>query len=158
MLLDLEFRLRSRTLKGSPEEIVMSYLNSKKTLYPAKDMVMIAILSYWLPLAYQVVDEVVKEDLESYIRDSIYRLKLHQQYLRRMLGEEMTTEEENLDLAQMLQSPLTSLNNLTVMQSSNAHLNAMPENQTASSINKVDSNSFNTEILKEEWFDPFKNR
>ncbi|MEH2072109.1 MAG: hypothetical protein V7K47_28825, partial [Nostoc sp.] len=85
MFSDVEFRLRSRVKADSKEAVVIKYLNSKNTLYPAKDMAMIAISSYWLPLAYQAVDQSV--NLEQHIRACLYRLQLHSSYLMGLLGE-----------------------------------------------------------------------
>ena len=85
MLSDVEFRLRSRVKADSSEAVVIKYLNSRNTLYPAKDMAMIAISSYWLPLAYQAVDQSV--NLEPHIRACLYRLQLHSSYLMGLLGE-----------------------------------------------------------------------
>lgn len=85
MLSDVEFRFRSRVKADSSEAVLIKYLNSRDTLYPAKDMAMIAISSYWLPLAYQAVDQSV--DLEPHIRACLYRLQLHSSYLMGLLGE-----------------------------------------------------------------------
>lgn len=85
MFSDVEFRLRSRVKADSSEAVVIKYLNSRNTLYPAKDMAMIAISSYWLPLAYQAVNQSV--DLEQHIRGCLYRLQLHSSYLMGLLGE-----------------------------------------------------------------------
>ena len=85
MFSDVEFRLRSRVKTDSKEAVVIKYLNSKNTLYPARDMAMIAISSYWLPLAYQAMDQSV--DLEPHIRACLYRLQLHSSYLMGLLGE-----------------------------------------------------------------------
>ncbi|ODH00702.1 hypothetical protein A4S05_32145 [Nostoc sp. KVJ20] len=85
MFSDVEFRLRSRVKADSSEAVVIKYLNSRNTLYPAKDMAMIAISSYWLPLAYQAVNQSV--DLEPHIRACLYRLQLHSSYLMGLLGE-----------------------------------------------------------------------
>lgn len=85
MLSDVEFRLRSRVKTDSSEAVVIKYLNSRDTLYPARDMAMIAISSYWLPLAYQAVDQSV--NLEPHIRACLYRLQLHSSYLMGLLGE-----------------------------------------------------------------------
>lgn len=85
MFSDVEFRLRSRVKADSKEAVVIKYLNSRDTLYPAKDMAMIAISSYWLPLAYQAVNQSV--DLEPHIRACLYRLQLHSSYLMELLGE-----------------------------------------------------------------------
>lgn len=93
MLSDIEFRLRVRVERDSPEAVILNYLNSKQTLYPPKDMAMIALLSYWLPLAYRDQGLAAKENLVWVIRDSIYRLKLHLQYLQEMLGEGKLEQE-----------------------------------------------------------------
>ncbi|WDD36789.1 hypothetical protein PQG02_33605 (plasmid) [Nostoc sp. UHCC 0926] len=85
MFSDVEFRLRSRVKTDSSEAMVIKYLNSRDTLYPARDMAMIAISSYWLPLAYQAMDQSV--DLEQHIRGCLYRLQLHSSYLMGLLGE-----------------------------------------------------------------------
>ncbi|ACC84920.1 hypothetical protein [Nostoc punctiforme] len=85
MFSDVEFRLRSRVKADSSEAVVIKYLNSRNTLYPAKDMAMIAISSYWLPLAYQAADQSV--NLEPHIRACLYRLQLHSSYLMGLLGE-----------------------------------------------------------------------
>lgn len=85
MLSDVEFRFRSRVKADSSEAVLIKYLNSRNTLYPARDMAMIAISSYWLPLAYQAVDQSV--DLEPHIRACLYRLQLHSSYLMGLLGE-----------------------------------------------------------------------
>ncbi|MEH1850922.1 hypothetical protein [Nostoc sp.] len=85
MLSDVEFRLRSRVKADSSEAVLIKYLNSRDTLYPARDMAMIAISSYWLPLAYQAVDQSV--NLEPHIRGCLYRLQLHSSYLMGLLGE-----------------------------------------------------------------------
>lgn len=85
MLSDVEFRFRSRVKADSSEAVLIKYLNSRDTLYPAKDMAMIAISSYWLPLAYQAVNQSV--DLEPHIRACLYRLQLHSSYLMGLLGE-----------------------------------------------------------------------
>ncbi|MHC5917641.1 MAG: hypothetical protein ACYTXE_43210 [Nostoc sp.] len=85
MFSDVEFRLRSRVKTDSPEAMLFKYLNSRNTLYPAKDMVMIAISSYWLPLAYQAQEQPV--DIEPHIRACLYRLQLHSSYLMGLLGE-----------------------------------------------------------------------
>lgn len=91
---DIEFRLRVRVDSNSPEAILLNYLNSKQTLYPAKDMAMIALMSFWLPLAYRDDNLQAQENIGRVIRDSIYRLKLHLPYLEQMLGEEVEQEKQ----------------------------------------------------------------
>lgn len=93
MLKDTEFRVRARVESNSPEAIVLNYLNSRQTLYPSKDMALIALMSYWLPLAYRDDEMRSQESLNRVIRNSIYRLKLHLQYLQQMLGDEGLIEE-----------------------------------------------------------------
>ncbi len=93
MLEDTEFRVRARVEPNSPEAIVLNYLNSRQTLYPSKDMALIALMSYWLPLAYRDDEMRSQESLNRVIRNSIYRLKLHLQYLQQMLGDEGLIEE-----------------------------------------------------------------
>ncbi len=93
MLEDTEFRVRARVESNSPEAIVLNYLNSRQTLYPSKDMALIALMSYWLPLAYRDDEMRSQESLNRVIRNSIYRLKLHLQYLHQMLGDEGLIEE-----------------------------------------------------------------
>lgn len=93
MLEDIEFRLRVRVDANSPEASILNYLNSKQTLYPPRDMAMIALMSYWLPLAYEA-DSLQTKKTERAIRASIYRLKLHLQDLQQMLGEEVEEIEE----------------------------------------------------------------
>lgn len=94
MLEDFEFRLRTRTDSQSSEAMIMSYLNSKNTLYPAKDMAMIALTSFWLPLAYQAVgSQPTNIDLEAHIRSCLYRLRLHEQYLLELLGKSINPPE-----------------------------------------------------------------
>ncbi len=111
MFSDVEFRLRSRVKADSSEAMVIKYLNSRNTLYPAKDMAMIAISSYWLPLAYQAVDQSV--DLEPHIRACLYRLQLHSSYLMGLLGEIPSQGTPMIAVAsnqsqplQLIQSPL----------------------------------------------------
>lgn len=94
MLEDIEFRLRVKVDSDSPEAVILNYLNSKQTLYPARDMAMIALMSYWLPIAYEANGLQAREKMKRAIRASIYRLKLHLQDLQQMLGEEVEPGKE----------------------------------------------------------------
>lgn len=142
---DFEFRLRMRVEGNSPEATVLNYLNSKQTPYPPKDMAMIALMSYWLPLA--CLDEQMQSP-SSYkrtIQNSIYRLKLHLQYLQQMLGEEAVLE----DIAS-LEPRVDALQSETgledaVVQRNNDHNSdgSSPASQSASTESKV-------------WFNPLK--
>ena len=89
---DCEIRVRLRADQSSPELALAKYLSSKDTLYPPKDMVMIALMAYWLPLAHKYKTGIADEEC---IRSCIYRLKLHQQYLEGMLGSEVVSEDLN---------------------------------------------------------------
>ena len=89
MLEDIEFRLRLRVESDSPEAIILKYLNSRQTLYPSRDMAMIALMSYWLPIACRDEGMQPKESFSRVIQNSTYRLKLHLQYLQQMLGDEV---------------------------------------------------------------------
>ncbi len=104
MLSDVEFRFRSRVKADSSEAVLIKYLNSRDTLYPAKDMAMIAISSYWLPLAYQAVDQSV--DLEPHIRACLYRLQLHSSYLMGLLGEIPSNNTPMIAVASNQSQPL----------------------------------------------------
>ncbi len=81
-----------RACDDSPEAVLVNYLNSKDTLYPLKDMAMIAIRSYWLPLAYRDNNSIALEEKDNVVRDSIYRLKLQVQTFLEML--EVTEDED----------------------------------------------------------------
>ncbi|MBV9387052.1 MAG: hypothetical protein JOZ78_11560 [Chroococcidiopsidaceae cyanobacterium CP_BM_ER_R8_30] len=91
--------LQLRVRDDSPEAMLVNYLNSKDTLYPLKDMAMIALRSYWLPLAYRDNSLIALEEKDKVVRDSIYRLKLQMQTFLEM--SEKAKEDEfyqSLDL------------------------------------------------------------
>lgn len=91
MVEDREIRIRLRVDLGSQELKLADYLNSKDTLYPPKDMVMIALTAYWLPLAEKYKSGIMDEDL---IKSSIYRLRLHQEYLEGLIKNKNVKESE----------------------------------------------------------------
>ena len=142
---DFEFRLRMRVEGNSPEATVLNYLNSKQTPYPPKDMAMIALMSYWLPLA--CLDEQMQSpsSFNRTIRNSIYRLKLHLQYLQQMLGEEVVLEEIVSLAPKVTSSQLeTPLENAVAQRNSDHNSNgSSPASQSASTESK-------------EWFNPLK--
>lgn len=141
---DMEFRLRMRVEPNSPQALVLNYLNSKQTPYPSKDMAMIALTSYWLPLACQN-EGMQSSDFNRTIRNSIYRLKLHVQYLQQMLGEEVGLEEMVLLEPKVAALPLeTPLEEATTQRNSAPSLNG----------NSPESQSDATE--GEGWFNPLK--
>lgn len=145
MLEDIEFRLRVRVESNSPEAIILNYLNSKYTLYPAKDMAMIALLSYWLPLAHRDTCSVSPEHLGRVLQDSIYRLKLHLQYLQQMQGEEIQEIEVIPDIVKLSESPLE------------VTPEPLPENDSGS---RAETNAVKPETEDEAeqqtWFNPMK--
>jgi hypothetical protein len=145
MLEDIEFRLRVRVDSNSPEAIVLNYLNSKQTLYPAKDMAMIALMSFWLPLAYRDDDSQEKGNIGRVIRNSIYRLKLHLPYLQQMLGEEVEQEKEVplFEVGQQKSQLEIQTHTVTADDSS-----SKPE--TSQTISEIDS------AEPREWFNPLK--
>lgn len=146
MLEDIElFRVRVRVGSDSPEAIVMNYLNSKQTLYPARDMVMLALITYWLPIAYRDSNLGAKENLERLIRDSIYRLQLHLQYLHQMLGEE-TLEEAALSVD--IESPESQLVIKPQLLKAQEDTSSKPEANIAELEITVPQ--------KKEWFNPMK--
>ena len=142
---DFEFRLRMRVEANSPEATVFNYLNSKQTPYPSKDMAMIALMSYWLPLA--CLDEQMQspESFKRTIRNSIYRLKLHLQYLQQMMGEEAVLE----DIASE-EPRINALRSETVLENAVAQRN----NDRNSDGSSPASQSTSTE--SKEWFNPLK--
>ncbi|QLE59909.1 hypothetical protein [Nostoc sp. TCL26-01] len=156
ILEDLEFRLRTRTFPDTSEAILLNYLNSKATLYPSKDMAMIALMSYWLPLAYRAAGYGAKENLEQSIKDCIYRLKLHQQYLQEMLTGGLGSMANDL-----IESPPT-----------NSHLGQLSTTQPEQSLvtNNVQDNPADVTTLQpndlpvdtpreeQEWFNPLEPR
>ena len=151
MLSDLEFRLRARVESDSPEAIILNYLNSRTTLYPPKDMAMIALISYWLPLAHRDAKSLSDQNLEQVIRDSIYRIKLHLQYLQEMLVEKTPYQEVGLIEAKQLENKLNGSNgSQPQVTRAEASPNALPkENSARSEV---------TQPQQQEWFNPLTSR
>ncbi len=142
---DFEFRLRLRVKSDSPEAIIINYLNSKQTPYPSKDMAMIALMTYWLPLACQSEERQSPSSFNRTIQNSIYRLKLHLQYLQQMLGEEAVLEE-----TASLEPKVTSSQLETPLENAVAQRN----NDHDSDGSSPGSQSASTE--SEGWFNPLK--
>lgn len=143
---DFEFRLRMRVEASSPEAMVLNYLNSKQTPYPSKDMAMIALMTYWLPLACLDEERQSPESFKRTIRNSIYRLKLHLQYLQQMLGEEAVLEE----IASL--EPKIADASRSETPSENAVVQSVSDQN--SNGNSSASKSASTESA--EWFNPLK--
>ncbi|MBD2531897.1 hypothetical protein H6G97_20835 [Nostoc flagelliforme FACHB-838] len=156
MLENFEFRLRTRVQQESPEAILLSYLNSKDTIYPPKDMVMIALMSYWLPLAYQAAGKGTKDNLDYNIRSCIYRLKLHQQYLQEMLGEEPADLEVGLIESQ---SPTSPVNKPSEIQPQQQALFIQADDNLLDVPSPVENDlSVKQQPEPQEWFNPLKPR
>lgn len=108
-----EIRFSVQAEPGSPEFELLSYLkNPDRTLYPLKDMAMVALTSVWLPLVYRDNQQVSPRQLHQIICDCTQRLMMQLQYFREMDGlaalERERIEKYNpvgqLD-KQILQSP-----------------------------------------------------
>ena len=81
-----EIRVRLKGEESSKELVLAKYLNSSNTPYKTKEMIMMALLAYWLPFAYKDKFGIVDKEC---VLSCIYRLKLHQDYLLEMLGSEV---------------------------------------------------------------------
>ncbi|MBD2241215.1 hypothetical protein H6G35_32290 [Aulosira sp. FACHB-113] len=156
MLEDLEFRLRTRTLRDSSEAILLNYLNSKATLYPSKDMAMIALMSYWLPLAYRAAGQVAKENLEQSIKDCIYRLKLHQQYLQEMLAGGNGSVADDLIDSLPANSHLGQLS--TTQSEQSVVSNQLHDNHADITTLQQNEEPVDSPSEEQEWFNPLKPR
>ena len=102
MVKKFRVRFQVQATVGSPEAILLNYLNSKSTPYLLKDMVMIALRSYWLPLAYRDNSAVTKSEKDKAIADCIYRVKLQQQQLQEMLRNFLFCHSGNAQLESQL--------------------------------------------------------
>lgn len=132
MLQEFELRLRTKLQPDSLEAILLKYLNSRNTIYSLKDMVITPLLSYWLPLAYQPNDT---DNQKKLIRNCIYRLKLHQQFLQEMLGEDVNKLDNTNELKEQITDDLK-----------NQELSLVTQNHDL----------LESPTQKEEWFNPFK--
>ena len=144
MLEDIEFRLRLRVESDSPEAIILKYLNSRQTLYPSKDMAMIALISYWLPIACRDEGMQPKESFSRVIQNSTYRLKLHLQYLQQMLGDEV------------LEDVVSSKVKMPSSQSGTPLKNTVAESISDSEPNGDSPNSQGALTKPQPWFNPLK--
>lgn len=81
----IEIRFEVQVLEGSREEKLLNYLKSKQTPFPLKDMVMIALQGFLMPLAYRDDDDVTDQEKGWVVRDSIQRLQQQVQYFQEML-------------------------------------------------------------------------
>ena len=144
MLEDIEFRLRLRVESDSPEAIILKYLNSRQTLYPSRDMAMIALISYWLPIACRDEGMQPKESFSRVIQNSTYRLKLHLQYLQQMLGDEV------------LEDVVSSKIKMPSSQSGTPLENTVAERISDSETDGDSPNSQGALTKPQPWFNPLK--
>ena len=144
MLEDIEFRLRLRVESDSPEAIILKYLNSRQTLYPSRDMAMIALISYWLPIACRDEGMQPKESFSRVIQNSTYRLKLHLQYLQQMLGDEV------------LEDVVSSKVKMPSSQSGTPLENTVAERISDFEPDGDSPNSQGTLTKPQPWFNPLK--
>lgn len=90
---------------GSLEFELLSYLKDpSRTLYPLKDMTMIALTGVWLPLAYRS-KQATPQQLHQIICDCTHRLMLQVQYFREMEELEARFEIEPALTLQAERSP-----------------------------------------------------
>lgn len=90
-----EIRFSVQAEPGSPEFELLSYFkNPRQTMYPLKDMAMLALISVWLPLAYRDNKQATPKQLHQVIRDCTHRLMMQLQYFREM--DEMAQEQNQL--------------------------------------------------------------
>lgn len=85
----IEIRIRLNVEFDSSEAILNDYLhNTEAAPYPFREMVMLALKSYWLPFAYKSQKNSL-EKLRQATLDSIYRLQMHLSYLHSVTGIEL---------------------------------------------------------------------
>lgn len=83
-----KYRIRFQVTASpsSREGMVLDYLLAGETPYPLRDMVMLSVQSFWLPLAYRERQKVLPtSELEPLIRSCVLRLQIQQQYLQSLL-------------------------------------------------------------------------
>ncbi|MEM7561294.1 MAG: hypothetical protein AAF394_19385 [Planctomycetota bacterium] len=83
-----KYRIRFQVTASasSREGILLDYLLSEDTPYPLRDMAMLSIQSFWLPLAYRDRREALTaSELEQLVQSCVLRLHMQQQYLQSLL-------------------------------------------------------------------------
>lgn len=103
-----EIRFSIQAEPGSPEFELLSYLkDSSRTLYPLKDMAMVALASVWLPLVYRNNEQVTPQQLHQVICDCTQRLILQIQYFQGMdeLGTQPIPQLDTSKLSSQLVKP-----------------------------------------------------
>ncbi|MBV8885930.1 MAG: hypothetical protein JO235_18310 [Chroococcidiopsidaceae cyanobacterium CP_BM_RX_35] len=82
----IEIRLRIKVEYDSSEAVLVEYLRDvEATPYPFREMVMLALKTFWLPYAYKHL-KVTSEQLHQVTLESIYGLLIHLQRLQSMIG------------------------------------------------------------------------
>ena len=77
---------------ASREGMVLDYLLAGETPYPLRDMVMLSVQSFWLPLAYRDrLKALPASELEPLIRSCVLRLQMQQQYLQSLSPRPLQT-------------------------------------------------------------------
>lgn len=127
-----EIRVRIKGEENNKELVLAKYLNSKKTPYKTKEMVMMALSAYWLPFAYK--DKFGTVDREC-ILSCLHLLELQRDYLLKMLGRESNGDVTESVSENIQQEKVTSVS----------------ENIQQEIKNKLDI----LEKPKEDWFSPF---
>lgn len=111
----IEIRVRINVEFDSSEAILADYLHDAKVApYPLREMVMLALKSYWLPFAYKR-QKLKGEKLHQATLDSIYRLQLHLQYLQSMMGIKLERGELGIDLLTQSDTPSEQPEDSTVV-------------------------------------------
>ncbi|MGK7908791.1 MAG: hypothetical protein AB4040_16405 [Synechococcus sp.] len=82
-----QVRFQVTASPSSREGVLLDYLLARETPYPLRDMVMLAVQSFWLPLAYRdrQATSLPPPELEQLVRSCVLRLQMQQQYLQALL-------------------------------------------------------------------------
>ncbi|MEM9154163.1 MAG: hypothetical protein AAGB13_03870 [Cyanobacteria bacterium P01_F01_bin.33] len=89
-----KYRIRFQVTASpsSREGMVLDYLLAGETPYPLRDMVMLSVQSFWLPLAYRErLKALPAPELEPLIRSCVLRLQMQQQYLQSLSPRPLQT-------------------------------------------------------------------
>lgn len=109
LLKKFEIRFSVYAEPGSPEFELLSYLKDpSRTMYPLRDMAMIALTSVWLPLVYRDNSQLIPQHLHKVICDCTHRLEMQIQYFREMdsLAAQLAISPEAAESGGQLVKPL----------------------------------------------------
>jgi hypothetical protein len=91
----IELRFQMRVEEGSFEEMVLDFIRNKEvTTYSRHQRILMALVGYWLPLAYLYQGEM-PERAKAALQEVIHQWSIQQSYLQMMLGSmpaPMTTD------------------------------------------------------------------